>query len=102
MKKKVPKILSFFKQTFLRNVVQTMRRGNGAGSIWIDRFKARAYARRGIQDKYGEFTVFSQIMNAVDKKKNKYDPLKVVRHSQQSWDVKFKGEKGVDAGGLTR
>ena len=41
-------------------------------------------------------------MNAVDKKKNKYDPLRVIRYSQQSWDVKFVGEKGVDAGGLTR
>ena len=95
-------MLSFFKQVFLRSIVQTMKRGNGIGQVWIDRFKARAYARRGIQDKYGEFTVFSQIMNAIDKKKNKYDPLRVLRYSQQSWDVKFVGEKGVDAGGLTR
>ena len=79
-----------------------MQRGNGAGQILIDRFKARAFARRGIQDKYGEFTIFSQIMNAVDKKKRSYDPLRVTRYSQQPWDMKFVGEKGVDAGGLTR
>ena len=79
-----------------------MPRGNGCGSIQIDRFKARAYARRGIQDKYGEFTVFAQIMNAVYLKKRKHQPLRVTRSSQQSWDVKFVGEKGVDAGGLTR
>ena len=84
-------MIFFFKQAFLRFIMSGAQRGSSLGTITIDRFKSHSFARRGIEDSTGCFTVFSQVMKKIETKGDNYTALKMNRSSQNAWEVKFAG-----------
>eukprot|EP01017_Pseudomicrothorax_dubius_P006610 TRINITY_DN11923_c0_g1_i3.p1 TRINITY_DN11923_c0_g1~~TRINITY_DN11923_c0_g1_i3.p1 ORF type:complete len:524 (+),score=146.30 TRINITY_DN11923_c0_g1_i3:65-1636(+) len=87
------------KQKLIDRIIELQTEDDPGVSVKVNRLRAKNFARQGLVDHRGEFTVFGQVFHQI--KEENYSCFRMNKDAR-AFEVKFVGEGAIDAGGPFR